>query len=137
MKTEDTYTIESLISAGKGIIISYSNFAILENIGGIYLPTNNVLYTYLEDIKKMAVTVTLSPMELHRYKYKPKLLSYDVYGVTDLYFVIMALNGIIDVKDFEKDKIKMLKTEDMNQLMSIIYNAEKKYIDKNRDDLGI
>ena len=51
-----------------------------------------------------------------KYEYKPKLLCYDVYGYKELYFIILVINEMISVKDFRKKKIKMLYTEDMNNL---------------------
>jgi len=137
MDPKDASTIDQLISAGKNVIITYNNLAILEKIQHMYLPVDNIIYTYIDELKKYIVPVKLTDMELVRYKYKPKLLAFDVYGSTDLYFVIMALNGIIDVRDFTMNTINMFKKEHMNILMSYIYNAEKTYLEQNRDEIGL
>ena len=137
MDPKDASTIDQLISAGKNVIITYNNLAILEKIQHMYLPVDNIIYTYIDELKKYIIPVKLTDMELVRYKYKPKLLAFDVYGSTDLYFVIMALNGIIDVRDFTMNTINMFKKEHMNILMSYIYNAEKTYLEQNRDEIGL
>ncbi len=137
MDPKDASTIDQLISAGKNVIITYNNLAIIEKIQHMYLPVDNIIYTYLDELKKYIVPVRLTDMELVRYKYKPKLLAFDVYGSTDLYFVIMALNGIIDVRDFTMSTINMLKKEHINILMGYIYNAEKTYLEQNRDEIGL
>lgn len=137
MDPKDASTIDQLVSSGKNVILTYNNLAILEKIEHMYLPVDNIIYTYIDELKKYIIPIRLSEMELVRYKYKPKLLAFDVYGSTDLYFVIMVLNGIIDVRDFTMSTINMFKKEHMNTLMSYIYNAEKAYIDQNRDQIGL
>ncbi len=134
---KDAYTVEKLISAGKNVILSYNNFSILEKINDMLLPTNNIIYDYMDELRDYIVTVTLSDLERIKYKYKPKLLAFDVYGSTDLYFVIMTLNGIIDIRDFDLEKVNMFKKEHMNTLMGFIYNAEKETITINRENIGL
>ncbi|MCK9198106.1 MAG: baseplate wedge protein 53 [Bacilli bacterium] len=137
MDPKDASTIDQLVNAGKNVILTYNNLAILEKIQDMYLPVDNIIYTYIDELKKYIVPIRLTEMELVRYKYKPKLLAFDVYGSTDLYFVIMALNGIIDVRDFNMSIVNMFKKEHMNTLMSYVYNAEKIYLDYNRDEVGL
>ena len=75
--------------------------------------------------------VELSKEEQNAYFYKPKLLCYDIYGNPELYFIILLINDIADVKEFTKSSIKMLKKEHMNTLISYIYNAEKNAMDEH------
>ena len=77
----------------------------------------------------------MTDTEFSKYKYKPKLLAYDLYGSTESYFIIMALNNIIDVRDFTLKKLKLLQTETMSTLLSYIYEANTSLINANRDNL--
>ena len=52
----------------------------------------------------------------------------DIYGNPELYWVILRLNGIIDVKDFDFDVLRMVRVDDLNTYMSQIYNAESKWM---------
>jgi len=137
MDPKNASTIDQLVSAGKNIILTYNNLAILEKIQYMYLPVNNIIYTYIDELEKYIIPIRLTEREMFKYKYKPKLLAYDVYGSTDLYFVIMALNGIIDVRDFTMSTVNMFKKEHMNTLMGYIYNAEKTSLEQNRDEIGL
>jgi len=137
MDPKNANTIDQLVSAGKNVILTYNNLAILEKIQYMHLPIDNIIYTYIDELKKYIIPIKLTEMELVRYKYKPKLLAFDVYGSTDLYFVIMALNGIIDVRDFTMSTVNMFKKEHMNIIMSSIYNAEKISLEQNRDEIGL
>lgn len=133
-KPHETYTLEEFVESGVSDLITYSNFSLLETISQIDIPTENLIFDYMDELQRVAVTVRLTDRELQKYKYKPKLLSYDIYGTTEAYFVIMALNNIIDVRDFSMNRIKMLKSETMKTLLGYIYNANLNLINSNRYD---
>ena len=123
---ELTTTITDFIVAGKASNnISYVSLSFREQRDGIDFPIVNILKDYLYEFKEKAVTVTLSANDQYKYKYKPKILANDVYGNPELYFVIMALNNICNVKDFDFKQLKMLSVTDMENYISQIYNSEK------------
>ena len=133
MRPENTYTIEEFIEAGKGVILTYQNLSLKNHIGeNIKFPFKNVFNDYLSDIMNTALikTVQLSDDEFNKYKYRPKILAYDIYGTTDLDFVILAINRISTPKDFTYKKINMIGKKHLNELLKSIYNAEKGLIDK-------
>lgn len=128
-------SLESFIEAGSADEQTYNNFSILFHCAAdpnIILASTNIIYDYMDEIKKCLVEVEFTDKQYLRYRYKPKLFAYDVYGSTELYFVIMAINNICDIKDFNKTKIKALYKSDMKALLNAIYNAESSYIKKNR-----
>lgn len=138
MKPAETYTIQQFINSNNGITLSYDSFCFLNRINDNQkIISFNVLNDYVDEISQMAVLVELDDTEYIKYKYKPKLLSYDVYGDTELYFIILYLNNIYSVKDFDFKKIKLLKKETLEFILSSIYNAEKKYIEEYNDKNGI
>lgn len=134
-KIHETYTIEELIDAGSNDTVTYSNFSLLERINDIEIPTENIIFDYLTELKAVSVNVNLTESEYLKYKYKPKLLSYDVYGTTEAYFIIMAINNIIDVRDFTMKRIKMIKSDLMNEIIGYIYNSNYNMIRANREYL--
>lgn len=135
-KTPDkTYTLDEFIDSGVDDLITYTNFSLLQSISGIQIPSENLIFDYMQEIKQASVTVILSESELQKYKYKPKLLAFDVYGTTECYFIIMALNNIIDVRDFTLKRLKMVEPSVLDQLMSYIYEANVNLINVNRETL--
>jgi hypothetical protein len=141
MSSETIYTIEQFIKAGSNTLLSYNNLALLENTDNNGpLVVYNLLNDYLNDISKTnaVVTAVFKDIDVMRYAYKPKLLCNDVYGSGELYFVILALNNMCDVKQFNlsNKKIKMIKREFMEQIMSYIYNVENSNIVDNRNRLN-
>lgn len=136
-KIETTYTIQEFISMKESDEITYNKYSILQpslSNEKITYSSDNVIYTYMDEIMMMKKKVTLSESDIRRYQYKPKLLSYDIYGSTESYFVILAMNGMCSAKDFNLiDKwIYALKPADFADIMSKIYNAEQQYLILNR-----
>lgn len=125
MLPQKTTTIEDLIDSGNGISITYHNLSFLDQVSnGTWVTAQNVISDYMDELINAAVNVELSYEQQLAYFYKPKLLCYDIYGNPELYFVILLMNDMADVKEFTKPVIKMLKKEHMSELMGYIYNAE-------------
>lgn len=141
-KVEETYTVEDFIELGKDIDdIQYSKFAILSKaVDGVNNPIlyaeHNVIYDYEEEFKKLVLDVEMTDEEFQKYRFKPKLLAYDLYGSTELFFTILYTNGMCSIKDFNRKKIKLIKKTDMIELLEAIYNAEQNYITTNRSSIG-
>lgn len=134
---QNTYSLEDFITSGANVSITYDKLSFKERLtNGTEISILNVVNDYLPEIKELCSHVTLTNAEYQKYKYKPKLLCYDVYGNPEIYFVIMLLNGIIDVKEFDMQSFKMLKVDRMNTVLSYIYNAEKTYISNYNTDKG-
>lgn len=141
-KIENTYTVEDFIELGKDIDdIQYSKYSILSKASSdvknpIIYPEHNVIYDYEEEFKKLAEKIEMTEEEFLKYRYKPKLLSYDLYGSTELYFTILFINGTCDIKDFNRKTIKLIKKSYMIELLENIYNAERNYINSNRASIN-
>lgn len=135
---QDTTTIEALVQSGKTVMAKYYNFSYLEKASnGTLVSIKNVIWDYIDELKNASVMVKLTDAELYKYKYKPKLLCYDLYGNTELDFVILALNNIADVTEFDSQTFRMLKVQDMNELMTLIYNAEIKAIESYNSKVSV
>ena len=134
MLPQDTTTIEEFIESGSGVTISYPVLSFREMLSnGTWVSVLNVITDYLPEIRNACVNVRLTTEQQWQYLYKPKLLCYDTYGNPELYYIILLINDMADVKEFSKPVIKMLQKSYMNQILTIIYNAEKKVIDSYND----
>lgn len=132
-----TYTIPQFIEMRYSDELTYHNFSIIEKINGLELLDHNLIEDYLPELENLCVTCELSNEELKRYKYSPDLLAYDVYGSTQLDFVILFANGMIDPKEFTLKKIKLPYRSHMTNFMSAVYNANQTYISQNWSDNGL
>ena len=134
---ETTYTLADFIASGKMNTVDYDQFSYKDLVSnGTEVSILNVVNDYMREIKDVAVKVELSTQEYLKYRYKPKLLCRDVYGNGEVYYVIMLLNGHIDVKDFDVHELLMLRKADMNTLLTQIYNAEYKWMQEYNTEHG-
>ena len=126
---QNTSTIEEFINSGSGITITYYNLSFNDMLSnGTVVSVHNVVSDYLDELKDAAVYVSLNQDQQFKYMYKPKLLCSDLYGNPELYFIILLLNDMADVKEFTKPVIRMLSKNNMSELLTLIYNAEKQAI---------
>lgn len=126
---QNTSTIEEFINSGSGITITYYNLSFNDMLSnGTVVSVHNVISDYLDELKDAAVYVSLNQDQQFKYMYKPKLLCSDLYGNPELYFIILLLNDMADVKEFTKPIIRMLSKNNMSELLTLIYNAEKQAI---------
>lgn len=135
---ENTYTIEQFIQLDANDKIQFDTLSLFEkNNDGIYFPIYNVINDYIDELKSVCAIGVMSDKDFNRYKYKPKLLAYDLYGSQELFFIILSLNDMSNVKEFTKKKVKLLRKEYINDILSYIYNSEKNIIIKNRENIGM
>lgn len=130
MLPANTTTIAEFIRSGSTVSLDYDRFSFLETMhNGTVVSVLNVINDYIEELRNASVLVHLDDAEYRKYVYKPKLLCYDIYGNPELYFVILLMNDMADVKEFSKKDIYMLTKENMSILTSYIFNSEYRAID--------
>jgi hypothetical protein len=135
MKPEDTYTLERFInSEAKTSNTGYSWFSVLELLpSGNPMLQNMVLNDYMDEIRLLCRVIALKDNEYYKYKYNPDLLAYDIYGTTQLGFMVLIMNGITSPKDFNFKRVKMLTKEHLELFISSVYNSEKATLEANKE----
>ncbi len=123
-----TYTIEEFIASKDSDEITNDRFVIAKYLNGIELPITNLLYDYEDELNSMTVKVKLSELEMIKYRYKPFLFAYDVYGSVETEFLILMLNNIIDPKDFDFNPIKVVPKSTLIALLGRIISINENYL---------
>ena len=139
---QETYTLNQFISLRDSDKMMYVKYSILSRSidhPEMVYAIENVVYNYMDIINSRKKTVIVDQEQKIKYQYKPKLLAYDVYGSTESYFMILACNGMCNLKEFALEEFKFyaLTPSDLAAIMSSILNAENKYITMNRSNLEI
>ena len=125
-------TVVDFILAGKETnVIRYPHLMFQESKDGINYVVHSVLDDYLQDMQEKAIECTLSKAERDRYFLKPRILSSDIYGTTELYYIILRINNMLSPKQvtLDNNKIKMLTKDHMNDFLSAIMRVESKDIE--------
>ena len=132
---EGTVTLEEFISSGSDINITYAKLSMVDESGDLKIPIYNIVSDYMYELLGKAKTIELTNDQFWKYKYKPKLLAADIYGNSETYFIILLLNNMCSVKEFDIKKVKMLTKADMTELLGLIYSKEKDFLDQYNDKI--
>ena len=118
-------TIEELLDSVDESELTYRSlhsYIYIKNKGEhIKIPYDSILHNYLPFLKETAVTTDFSDMEKVKYQYKPKSLSYDLYGTTELWSALLELNNMVSLLDLKTDK--PILVFDPNEVMELLNEA--------------
>ena len=119
--------IQQFISNKPTIGTDYQNMSLVEERDNIQFPVVNLITDdYFDEFKKASVRVELTEDEILKYKYRPKLLSYDIYDNAELYYIILRLNDLYNVKDFNLGKkyLYLIPKAKLKEYLSDVYTQE-------------
>lgn len=121
-----TYKLSHFIKVGRQApTLSYTDFSYRETHKGISYVIKNVINDYLPELKKLARKVLLSDKEYEKYKYKPKILSYDLYGTTEYYIYLLMINDMCNIYEFDSKKLLIITKSTLNLALNSIYRSER------------
>ena len=135
LKSDQTITVQDFIAMRSSDEITYYNFSIVEYLNGYDMFITNLLYDYDEEFQDLVVYIKLTDVEKLKYRYKPYLFAYDLYGSREISFIIMMLNGIIDPKEFDFDKIKVIRYNSLSTVLNRIAAVNELFMNKNKAKL--
>lgn len=125
------YNSEEVISSAfflKQVFSTNNNKKMLVNF-------NNLILKYMPELKEIKVKITLTNEEYAKYKYNPKVLSYDIYGTTELWFLILEANELHSITQFNSKTIYLFRT-DIVEKMTRILNLEAESINYNEEEIS-
>lgn len=130
VKVNKSFTLDQFANSKSSNDISYYSMSLLEKDpeNNIEYDVFNVVSDYMNELKSKAQEVTLSESEYYTYRFRPKLLANYLYGNGELYFIILWLNDMWSVKDFNLKTIKVLRSQDLSEALSSINAKEKSFI---------
>ena len=130
-----TSTLESFINyKNLDNNVYYKDLAIFEKSidGKSVLLSYNILNDYRKEIFDFIIPITLTDEEFQKYQYQPKKLAYDLYGSTEYYYMILFINSMTNIKEFNRRRINLMRAKDMSNVLSAIYSSESEYIERTQ-----
>lgn len=85
---------------------------------------------YASELEANKKWVSLSTKEYYHYRFNPKLLSYDVYGTTELWFFILMANELYTMAEFDLRRLILYDASVITKLNHML-NLEKNRIEVN------
>lgn len=103
----------------------FRNISTIDNILGVEILSSIKMEQYLNILQKNAELITLDPLDVIKYSYKPQLLSQVIYGTENLYYMILLLNNAT-VENFIPKNIYLLSASNRALIESIINKENSK-----------
>ena len=91
----------------------------------IEIPFSSLTNKYRHFLSKIVRTTTLDDKLQARYKQRPKLVSYDLYGTTELWNDILILNNCFSTIEFNPVTIKAYNPDKLKEYINEILILEK------------
>lgn len=89
---------------------------------GDYIQANygNVIDRYLPLLKQHIIPWTMLDEDYQKYIYQPKKMSNFLYGTVELWPVLMSINQIYSITDFNKQTVNILSEEGLELIQEIL-----------------
>ena len=116
-------TVPEQVSLAKDMEISYRTLhpsLVISNVKDddvIRVPYSSIINKYKDFLSTIVVEIKLDDAMREKYMYKPKMVSNELYGTTELWSEILILNNAYSVIEFRP---RVLKCYDPNRFKSFI-----------------
>ena len=122
-------TIQELIDSVNDMEISYRNlhtYAYIKNGDDIIkIPYKSIIAEYMPYFSETVIESEMTPEEIQLYKGKPKKLSYDLYGTTELWSALLELNHMLSITEFQVEKLKVFDPREFLPLLNEVMILEE------------
>lgn len=131
-------TIQDIINAGKELKLcnrELSLKSVISNSSGekFIINITNLFEQYYEILLENTVVVTLTDDEYLKYRFKPKVLSFDLYGTIELHYLLLRLNNVYSVTNFDFTELRVFNTNILDLLNEIMVLEKDNYTDNEVD----
>ena len=131
-------TIQAVIASGLDNRMTARELSIKEvltNSAGEKFVINmfNLFEKYYELLTDNSIIVVLSDEEYKRYRFNPRLLSKDLYGTPELHYMLLRLNHMYSVVEFDLTEIRVFNRDVVSMLNEIMVLESDAFIENEVD----
>ena len=90
----------------------------------VEIPFSSLLNKYRDYLSNIIVTIILDDEAQAKYRFKPKLISNELYGTTELWDTILILNSGARVCDFQPVRLKLYDPAELKKYINTILIIE-------------
>lgn len=124
MALPDITYIDKYIADGKKETLSLKNFYETILVGNVdkpdhiyRIPINDFFVKHKSELDSIVQYYSI-PQSMF---YKPKTVSYELYGTTELWLAILRLNGMRNITEFHQPIIKIYNANSLKELIDIFF----------------
>lgn len=131
-------TITQQIVTGKNLKISNKEIQLqqlvkLDNRNVLLLNVFTILSKYRYHLKNFIRTYKMNDIDATKYRYKPFMLSYNLYGTIELGYMLLSINHMTSAAEFvDLDQGVKLFTSDIIDFLNEMIIKEKTILTDNR-----
>lgn len=137
-RIKNTSTIKDLIFAGKQEQYSADKLHLKTVNNSVDQPIIINLYSildkYMDNLTPFIEEIEFTDTEFIKYRFQPKKLCVDLYNYIDLAPLILKINNMTSILEFDKRKVKLFRTGIVSYLNEILV-LEANNIAKNSREL--
>ena len=132
--------VDDCVKYGEDLELSHSKLFVKTpiSIGDDKLLISNytsIINPYMDYIKKTLVDYTITDEEMMEFKYKPKYFCLSKYGTMELWSLLLRVNNMKSIMDFNKKNIKAFNSNMIFETINEIIILEEERIQKNNDEI--
>ena len=90
----------------------------------IRIPFSSLLNQYRDYLSNIIISVPLNDVLRNKYRFKPKMISDELYGTTELWDTILVLNNCFRVCEFDPKVLKIYDPEKLKEYINTILILE-------------
>lgn len=125
----NTHTVqEFILTKGKSNVevLGYSDLSYLYNMNGIEYVVRNIVDDYIDELNELCYDLQLDDWAITEFRYNPKKLSNRLYNTTRLWYMILKVNGLANVHEFDlrNRKVTIVPANAIKVFLGKIYSTE-------------
>lgn len=130
MIESDVRSLDDLLRYGKTSSYSIDTLSLCELSDNVVYFDKFAYQKYEKILLGLSTNIELTDDQLRKYKYNPYALSYDLYGTTNLYHLILFLNNCSEF-EFRHKRIKLLAAKYVKSVLQPILDHEQNHLKEN------
>lgn len=139
-RIKSTSTIQDLIRVGKNLYnaadaLHFKETIINDDNETVVFNIYSIMDRYMDELESIIQTIELSDTEYLDYRFQPKRLCVDVYNCADLAPLILKINNMTSILEFDSKTIRLFNTSIL-KILNEIKILEKERIDSNNSDIN-
>ena len=134
LSSPSAMTIQTQIAEGKALTLSNAKMHVKKVLAAdgkkLVINFESIFTNYRYYLNKHIITIELDDMEYIHYRFKPKSLSLDLYGTIELAPMLMRINNVYSISEFDFKKLRVFDNG-IHAFINEVINKEKTNIQAN------
>ena len=122
------------VSYSKLFLKEKNTFTNGDNPSDVIMLGDCILKKYKNDLDNILQSKTLTYEEQQKYFYNPWVLSYDLYGTVEFWFLILEANNMSSVIEFNQETINVYNGS-LPDVIDTILSLEEDFINTNEEEI--